>query len=185
MAFDVADKDSQIELILRELNPDDNVNKALSLGHEDFVPLKMFLKRHAKSYHSKNMAKTYVLVSADNKIILGYITLVCSQINLTKDDSPDDIAEYPYTEYPSIKIVRLAIDTSICGRGWGGELINWSIAVSKERIMPFVGCRFLVVDSKPSAIAFYQKKGFTILDTEENKESAHPLLFIDLSKIQA
>lgn len=168
-------------ITLRELKEDDNVN--ISLGSSEFVPLKSFLKNNAKQYHQKDLAKTYVLSHNDNdKRVLGYVTLVCSQISIS-DNIPEDIDKYPYDDFPSVKIVRLAVDKGIARNGWGSALINWSIAVSKKKIMQYVGCRFLIVDAKPSAIGFYEKNGFTLLDTEENKKSEHPMLYIDLHKL--
>ena len=170
-------------IILRELRQEDNVN--ISLGSE-YVALKNFLKKNAKDYHSKNLARTFVAVDNNSDIenqVLGYVTLVSSQISLTKFRHPDDVAEYPYKDYPAVKIARLAVDTKHRMTGLGKYLIGWSIATSIKKIMPFIGCRFLVVDSKPCAISYYEKNGFTLLDTEENKKNKHPLLFIDLHKL--
>lgn len=187
MIASLSGNNSQInltEVILRELDPNDNVG-GFKLGSPDFVPLKTFLQKHAKSYHSKNVTKTYVLVTRTDNKVWGYVSLVCSQIQLLPENSPDDIDGYKYSEYPSIKIVRLAVDARIKDRDLGTKLVSWSISIAKNKIMPAVGCRFLVVDSKPSAIRFYEKSGFTLLDTEANKESPHPLLFIDLHKVES
>ncbi|SFH61308.1 Acetyltransferase (GNAT) domain-containing protein [Nitrosospira sp. Nsp14] len=95
------------------------------------------------------------------------------------------ISNFPYKEYPCIKIVRLAVDESLKSRGIGKNLIRWSVSMTKAMIMPNVGCRFLVVDSKASSMGFYQKCGFTLLDTTANKENEHPILFMDLHKINS
>jgi len=166
------------KLALRELEPGDIVTR-FSLGHANLAPLKVFLRKKAKDYHTQNIAKTYVLADEDKAQIYGYVSLVCSQVKLEVNNP---VPDFPY-DYPCVKIVRLAIDKELKGKGLGKDLISWSISISKERIMPHVGCRFLVVDSKASAIQFYEKCGFTLLDTETNKASAHPLLFLDLLKI--
>jgi hypothetical protein len=59
-----------------------------------------------------------------------------------------------------------------------------AIALVTEKVMPYVGCRFLIVDSHTSAVDFYKARGFTLLDTEENKASAHPMMFLDVGKLQ-
>jgi len=41
----------------------------------------------------------------------------------------------------------------------------------------------IALDSKPDAVAYYEHLGFTLLNTEKNKNSAHPVLFIDLHKL--
>ncbi len=170
------------DLRLRELEPDDHVN-GLKLGSAGFTPLKTFLQKHAKDYHAKNIAKSYVLVDSAEHKVWGYVSLVCSQIEVSLNGHPDDVDGYAYSEYPSVKIVRLAIDKRLGGKNLGTQLVNWAISISKNKIMPFVGCRFLVVDSKPTAIGFYEKCGFTLLDTPDNKVADHPLLFVDLQKI--
>jgi GNAT superfamily N-acetyltransferase len=175
-------QDLPADLQLRELEPDDQVT-GLSLGDARFTPLKIFLQKHAKDYHAKNIAKSYVLVDPAGRKVWGYVSLVCSQIEVSLNGHPEDVEGYSYSEYPSVKIVRLAIDKRLGGRQLGTQLVHWAISVSKNKIMPFVGCRFLVVDSKPTAIEFYEKCGFTLLDTPDNKVTKHPLLFVDLQKI--
>ena len=49
--------------------------------------------------------------------------------------------------------------------------------------MPNVGCRFLIADAKTRAIDFYNRTGFTMLDTEKNKNSKHPVMFMDVHKL--
>ena len=64
----------------------------------------------------------------------------------------------------------------------GCTLVDFAVGTAKEKICPAVGCRFLVVDSKPGSIKFYENRGFTMLGTEENKNRRQPLLFLDLHK---
>lgn len=168
-----------MNLVLRELRPGDDVAR-FSLGDKIFVPLKIFLRKHAQQYHSQNICKTYVLVEKGEIRVFGYVSLVCSQIELVGKDL---IPGFPYEGAPCLKIVRLAIDKSLQGKGLGIGLVNWCISVASQRIMPHVGCRFLVVDSKPESIDFYKDRGFTLLDTQKNKDSKCPLLFMDLNKI--
>lgn len=93
---------------LRQISPDDSVS-GLSLGDEAFVPLKTFLARYAKAYHRKKAARTYVIVAeAAPKKVVGYVTLVCSQIHV--DSVPEDAGEHGYKDYPAVKIARLAVD---------------------------------------------------------------------------
>jgi hypothetical protein len=43
----------------------------------------------------------------------------------------------------------------------------------------------MMVDSKKPSVDFYRKCGFTILDTADNRDREAPVMFIDLSKIDA
>lgn len=181
MSKDIEDSSSSEEFILRELQQDDNVN--ISLG-ADYVDLKTFFRKRAKEYHNKNVAKTFVLASSKTNKIGGYVSLVCSQVSLVETGRPDDVNNYPYNDFPATKIARLAVDQKYRSNGLGKELINWSIAISRNKVMPFIGCRFLVVDSKPCAIGFYESNGFTLLNTVDNKKNDHPLLYIDLYKLK-
>lgn len=65
----------------------------------------------------------------------------------------------------------------------GQTLVDFSLGVTKEIISSAVGCRFLVVDSKKSAVDFYLKRGFTLIDTDENRARDEPILFVDLMKL--
>ncbi len=170
-----------MSVVLRELKPDDS-SSGFSLGDAQYTPLKIFLRKHAKDYHLQNIAKTYVLVSTETATIVGYVSIVCSQIELTGKNA---ISGVPYPGYPCIKIARLAVDKAWKDEGLGTMLVDWSISITKTRIMPYVGCRFIVVDSKASSIPFYEKCGFTLLDTEANKNAKHPVLFIDLHKTES
>ncbi|HEV2614516.1 MAG TPA: hypothetical protein VGV92_07385 [Gammaproteobacteria bacterium] len=48
--------------------------------------------------------------------------------------------------------------------------------------MSHIGCRFLVVDSKPESILFYQKNGFDFFDADNNRIEEYPMMFYDLYK---
>ena len=171
-------------LIVREIDSADAAGK-LSLGNAEFTPLKTFLRKRAKSFHRSNVAKTYVLVPMEGAArIWGYITLMCSQITLDGAHSLDDCESADqYKNLPAIKIVRIATDQEIQGQGYGAALVELAISISLEDIMPKVGCRFLIVDAKRFAVKFYEKIGFTILDTPKNRAAKQPLMFIDLHKL--
>lgn len=167
--------------ILREISPDDTVS-GLSLGDEEFLPLKIFLGKHAKRYHQQNTGKTYVFVASNSpQKIVAYITLVCSQIQV--DAVPDGVGEYAYKDFPAVKIARLAVDRRQRGNDLGTKLVDLAMAITTQNIMPHVGCRFLIVDSKKKSIRFYDKYGFRLLDTDHNKQQDAPLMFIDTGKL--
>lgn len=171
-------------LEIRQIEPGDRLT-GLSLGDQKYTPLKTFLQKHAKAYHSKSLAKTYAAfdLTAGSKVA-GYVTLVCGEIVLEGEnsllDEPD--VDYRYKSYPALKIARLAVDTRYRNRDVGSTLVDLALGTAKEIICPAAGCRFMAVDSKKDAVAFYLKQGFTLLDTPENREREEPVLFIDLHK---
>ncbi|MDT8376487.1 MAG: GNAT family N-acetyltransferase [Mariprofundaceae bacterium] len=145
----------------------------------------MFLQKHAIQFHEENIATTYVLVSrSDRPDVYGYITLVSSEIRTNGDAQLTEIEQADrYDTLPGVKIARLAIHKDCQGNGYGGEMVSFAVATIATKVMPFVGCRFVIVDSKPDAVGKYEEWGFTMLDTEENRFGSHPLLYIDLYRL--
>lgn len=170
-------------LFLRPIRPGDDTGK-FSLGTPEAQPLKSFLKKQAKDYHHKNVAKTFVLVdSPDDSRVLGYLTLVCSEIKNEASTRLDDCGDAnKYTSFPAIKIARLAVHNDLQRGGYGRTVMDWCIRHVVENIMPHAGCRFLVADAKHSAVSFYKKCGFTLLESED--KSKHPIMFVDLHKLK-
>lgn len=173
-----------MNLYIRELRLGDKSN-GLSLGKQEYIPLKAFLKKAALEFHQDNVAKTYVLVDqAESPQIWGYATLMCSEITLNGLKRLGESSNYKrYDTFPAIKLARLAVDKSLHGQGYGSLLVKTTIAIAKDYIMPNVGCRFVTVDSKRNAVNFYEKIGFTLLESKENQTNSNPLMFLDLNKI--
>lgn len=128
------------------------------------------------------MARTYATF-ADGKVV-GYITLVCGEVVV---DETNRIAEpdlhYDYDRYPAVKIARLMVDSRY-RRDYaiGSDLVQLALGTIKDLVCPAVGCRFAIVDSKLSSVGFYEKQGFSLIDTAENRKRSEPVMFIDLHK---
>jgi len=172
---------------LRQILSNDNTAR-LSLGNESYTPLKIFLKKTAFDFHQYEIAKTYVLIdqASSSSRVWGYITLMNSEILLNEGQRPQEsAATSKYEAFPAVKIARLAVDKDLQGKGLGTRFLDWCINHVKLAIMPHVGCRFVVVDAKRESIAFYEKSGFVLLDTESNRSDDHPLMLFDLYKSNA
>ncbi len=172
-------------LLFRQIQNDDFLSK-FSLGDASKVALKIFIQKEALEFHQKEIAKTYVLVDEANRNrVFGYISIVCSEINIaTAYDVDESLRVNKYKTFSAVKIVRFALDKALQRKGYGTQMAAWCMSLVKDRIMPLVGCRFLIVDAKADVVTFYERIGFTILDTEENKGTEHPLMFLDLYKLQ-
>lgn len=172
------------QLTLREISPDDQVT-GLSLGDAASTPLKTFLRKRAKEFHRVNVARTYVLVpEVGDPRIWGYMTLMCSEIKLRNSHRIDDSEEANrYPDFPAVKIARLAVDQRVQGGGYGAAMVQFAISIAKQDVMPRVGCRFLIAEAKPGAMSFYEKVGFTLLDTTKNRSRPLPVVFLDLNKL--
>lgn len=129
------------------------------------------------------MAKTYVAVVGEKPKIVAYISLICSQIEI--DGGHPAVKDYEYKDLPAVKVARLAVDHRYRGTDHGSNLVALAIAMARNQVMPHVGCRFLIVDSKKGAVDFYKKCGFTLLETENNKRRSEPVMFMDLWKLES
>lgn len=147
--------------------------------------MKTFLRRDALEFERQSLARTYAAFQVEPQKVLGYITLVCGEI-VTEEGDPGliETAEYRYLQYPAVKIARLAVDATLQRKaGLGRYLVNLALGTAKREICPAVGCRFVVVDAKRQAVGFYERCGFTMLDTPTNRALNEPVMFIDLTKV--
>lgn len=174
--------DKEFDFTIRRLQKGD-CKSPFSLEGEDDLPLKTFFRRDAEKAGDAFITQTYVAVPADEGVarILGYISLMSAEIAV-KGLYP--IADKPradrYPSQPAVRIARLAVTDDARGRGIGKDLVAIAFSVSLDRICPFVGCRFLIVNAKRKSIDFYVGRGFTILETEKNIESPAPIMWLDL-----
>ncbi len=169
------------DYFIRLLLPSDPVNQ-FKTGDVAFQALKAFLRNQAIDFQQASVAKTYIAVSFDvSPKILGFITLTTSEIDIRQGYELDDCPyANRYDSLPAVKIARLATDSRFRGQGIGVVLVSLALALAKDEVAERVGCRFLITDAKQEAIDFYQNQGFTLLDTDENKQSLTPIMFIDL-----
>ena len=179
-----AKAEPQVEI--RPIQPGDRLT-GLSLGDEAFAPLKTFVQRHAHEYERQSLARTYgAFDTARGDKLLGYITLVCGEVVIQEGDNALVVEEglaYHYWQYPAVKIARLAVDRRTREAGIGIALVNLGLGIARDFICPNVGCRFVMVDAKRGSVLWYGRRGFTMLDTEENKGRDEPVMFVDLSKL--
>ena len=157
-------------------------------GDASFAPLAEFAKKHAKKYEQANLARTYVVHDLKTSAVLAFVTLVCSEVMSDERLVQEEGVEFPYKHYPAVKIARLLVDKRHRGdkrRGFGRNLVELALGIARSEICPAVGCRFVVVDSKNQSVKFYEKCGFTIVDTQENRARDEPVMFIDLHKAAA
>lgn len=172
------------EILIKQIEPGDRLT-GLKLGDAIYAPLKTFLQRHAQEYERQSLARTYAAFGATSGRVSGYITLVCGEVVTGDSDGPlveDEGLKYLYHQYPAVKIARLAVDTRVRQKALGRALVQLALGVAADTICPAVGCRFVMVDSKKPAVPFYEKCGFTLLDTEANRNRAEPVMFVDLKK---
>lgn len=167
---------------IRKLEASDTVQN-FKTGNPSFLPLKTFLQKQAKPFQQSSVAQTYVAVMGDKNII-GYVTLTCSEIDLQSGYELADCSQANHYEFlPAVKIARLAVDSRYRSFGIGSTLVDYAIALIRDRIAENVGCRFVVTDAKSEAVSFYEKQGFVLLDSEGNQSDGYRLMFLDLTTV--
>lgn len=171
--------------IIRALRDDDGLS-ALSLGSAELRPLKSFLRQHAREYERASVARTYVVVDQQDMNrggrVWGYVSLVAGEVQLGSGHAPR-VKRWPdqYSQ-PAVRLVRMALDEELQGQGLGRVLLSWVVTLIQDHVATRIGCRLLVTDAKHSAVGFYERAGFTILETESNRGSGQPVMFLLLNK---
>lgn len=154
------------------------------MEHEEDKPLEVFIRRHARKSSKANLTQTYVAKMEGDARVIGYISLMCAEVGLEKTyEIADKDGADRYEYHPAVRIARLAVANGFRGNGIGPALVETAIGVVLTKIMPFAGCRFIVLDAKSKSIKFYKDRGFRLLDTAENRLAPMPLMFMDLKPL--
>lgn len=170
------------KLLVELLEPGDKVT-GFSVGAPEAVPLKSYFQKDAKRFQAQSIARTYVARLDKEPKIVAYMTLVCGEIEAEDGAGlAADAAPFTYESYPAIKVARLLVDSRYRERDIGRSLIDIAVGVAQDVICPAVGCRFVVVDAKQDSVSFYEKCGFSFLETAVNRARPQPVMFIDLHK---
>lgn len=173
------------KFVIRELSDETKIAN-LRLDREDGA-LAVYLKANAKKHHDENISKTYVMVDENAPLprpIVAYITILVSEVQ-NQAAKVEAVGEGYTYHWPAVKIARLAVDQRLKRQGLGRDLVSFCVARIMREIMPVAGCRFVTVDSNRPAVAFYEKMGFVLVDTEENRAHHTPVMFLDLHKLKA
>jgi len=158
-----------------------HITSKFSAGDACFTQLKTFLQKHAAEFQEAMVAQTYVATAPGENRVIGYITLTCSEIDLENGYQLEDCPyANRYPTMPAVKIARLAVDSRHRGQGIGEALVGISLAIAQYEIAPMAGCRFVVTDAKQQAVEFYERQGFSRLDSAANEQREQPVMFVDL-----
>jgi len=129
--------------------------------------LAQYLRRYARQNDESNIAKTFVAVDNNNKV-LGYYSLSTSSIEF--EDLPEMLAkQLPHYPVPAALIAKLAVDTDIAGQGLGARLL----VAALQNILAASGklaIKVILVDAiDEDAKGFYLRFGFIELPGESLK----------------
>ena len=124
--------------------------------------LNEFLRRYAGQNQRLGIARTYVAVPPGSSRVEGYYSVSSGAVRFA--DLPDELARrLPRYPIPVAHLGRLAVDTTVQGRGLGRLLLMDAL----ERILraaQVIGIHAVEVRAKSEAARrFYQKYGFVAL----------------------
>jgi len=156
------------------------------MSDPDDAALQIFIRRLARPSANASLTRTYVAREAASPQVIGYVTIMCAEVALAEGyEFADKPGAGRWKYQPAVRIARLAIADTHQRTGLGRELVDIAIGIVTEGVAPNAGCRFIIVDAKRKSIGFYEKLGFRLLDTDDNRADAAPLMFLDLKAIAA
>jgi len=125
-----------------------------------------FLKNDALKEQQLLLSKTHLCFYKDRAA--GFITLAADSIRIEKDklDVSQHIDGCNYPAYPCILIARLAVDKRLHRYGIGRYLLSFAIGFALGGPL---GCRYISVDPKETALKFYEKFGFRYLTKSKRR----------------
>lgn len=131
--------------------------------------LQEHITKYAYNHQKKGLFQTYFFVD-DEGNYLSYISIATATIQRELIRDEIDISESMKYSIPAIKITRLCTFNGYGARGIATSLVYFAniLATIQQKIM---GCRAIIVDSKPEAIKFYQQFDFKILNHEEDSDT--------------
>jgi GNAT superfamily N-acetyltransferase len=149
--------------------------KAFSSGVE---PLDRYLRERARQDARRRVAAPFVLCEGQSYVVLGYYTL--SALSIDVGAWPEDVArKLPhYPVVPATLLGRLAVDTSLRGKGMGEYLLMDALrrALVASRQVAAVA---VIVDAKDdNAVAFYRRYEFIPFADQVNR------LFLPMGTIE-
>lgn len=150
-------------------------------GNED---LDRFFRRYAAiNQLVHHIGVTYVAVERDR--ILGFATL--APATLQGEDFPSTRAKkLPQYPLPALRLARLAVETEFQGKGIGTALLRYAFSVALE-MSARLGCVGILVDAKPTAVAYYAEFGFERKAAAMGQGGERPeplLMFLPLDRVR-
>jgi len=131
--------------------------------------LDVFFSRYAgQNQFRHHIGVTYVAV--EDKRVLGFVTVSPASVDVEELPAGRRMSPYPI---PVLRVARLAVDQRDVGCGLGEALLRFCIELA-ERMREELGCVGLLVDTKPTAMAYYERFGFEPIDAIEGATLQRP-----------
>lgn len=143
---------------------EDHVFKPFDCGEED---LNEFLLSDAKDYLHRLVSVTYLIET--NERTVAFFSVSNDRVAISDTDKATwrKIKKlFPHakhrSDYPAVKIGRLGVDKVFKGQHIGSDILSYvkRLFITNNR----TGCTFVTVDALRSAIPFYMRNGFVVMD---------------------
>lgn len=165
---------------IRALSSADDRN-AFRSGNEDLD--RFFGKYSSLNQFVHHLGVTYVAVEKER--IVGYSTV--APATLQGDDFPSirsrRLPRYPL---PALRLARLAVGKEYQGKGVGTGLLRYVLSLALV-LSARVGCVGILVDAKPTAVAYYAGFGFEERTAAMGQSGERPepvLMFLSLDQVR-
>ncbi len=125
--------------------------------------------RYAYSHQKIGLFQTYFYVD-DEDNYLGYISVASATIQRDTIEDEINIPQSIKYSIPAIKVTRLCTFNSHCNQGVGSRLMLFVtiLGVIQQKA---IGCRAIIVDSKPEAVDFYKRLDFKEINQTEDSDT--------------
>jgi GNAT superfamily N-acetyltransferase len=122
------------------------------------LPLQNFIQNHALDNQKKKLSTTWVIVKKTvPHVPLGYFSLACASIDVNDLDAVDLKGCPTFERFPALLIGKFAVDDNFQNAGIGTLLMDYVYAIT-IRLSGITGCRYLIVESKPTSTWFYEER---------------------------
>jgi len=147
-----------MKLEIRKLEKRDN-RKLFRSGEIEID--RFFIKFAGQNQFKYKIGNTYIAVNIDTQMIVGYVTVSVSSMNIDSLDM-EELKKLPNYPLPILRIARLGVDECCQSQGIGKKLVQKMLYLALE-IEELVGCIGIFVDAKDDAVAFYEKYAFEVV----------------------
>jgi hypothetical protein len=102
-------------------------------------------------------------------MLAGYVTLVMSEIELSGSERP---ASVPFARIGALKVAQMGVETQFQRQGLGKLLLDFAVLRAQYLAAGHVGCRYVILDAKPSKVKFYTAYGFIQSERAQTEKRA-------------
>ena len=137
-----------------------------------------FLKKDALVYQEMKIATTTIFIYKEE--IIGFFSATSDSIRLNlSEKEAEKLDTKRISEFPAIKVARLAVDKGHHKQGVGTLILKYAIGHILE-CSEMVAVRFVTVDSYPARVGWYHKLGFVKNEHKDYKDQRNVSMRYDL-----